>query len=242
MDDLNCGAFDFSDCGDGILTPTEIFGAPSDGYDVQVPCDIAAEAYGMTFVPLGVPGWGCSIGAAMWVALLEGTGGGGGGGAPQQSQTQSGCFDWSCMPAAFSRAIAALTLNQDCMNLFGTDQTRAGKFNPVNVLTDIVYGSHNFGTVSFSLNSANWGVARARPAGFPPIPGFAPKEKIVINELSGYGFWNNGDATENADTLLHELGHAFNDIRGAGNFALPNSAEDSDPYAFDKLIKQTCFH
>jgi len=159
--------------------------------------------------------------------------------APSAAPT---CSNWGCMPAAFSRAIQALTLNSDCMSLFGTEATRQNGFNPANVLIDITYGSHNFGTVSFSSHSAKWGVAQTRPAGLVPIPGLAGKVKISINELPGYGFWNNGDATENAETLLHELGHVFNDLKGAGGFALPNSAENNDPYAFDKLVKQKCFN
>ena len=167
------------------------------------------------------------------------------GGDPISDPTSSSgasCFDWGCMPAAFSRAIQALTLNPDCMSLFGTDQTRAAGFNPETVLSNIVYGSHSFGTVSFSLHKKKWGVAETRPAGILPIPGLASKVKITINELSGYSFWNNGDATENAETLLHELAHVFNDLSGAGGFKLPNSAENkSDPYAFDTLIRKKCF-
>ena len=74
------------------------------------------------------------------------------------------------------------------MALFGTDKTRAGNFNSVNVLADIVYGSHHFGTVSFSLHPPNWGVAQTRPAGLVPLPGLAGRVKISINELSTYGF------------------------------------------------------
>ena len=127
------------------------------------------------------------------------------------------------------------------MSLYGDSTTREGKFNPVSVLTDIVYGSHNDGSISFSLHSPDWGVAQTRPAGLLPIPGLARKAKTTINELSGYGFWNNGDTTENAETLLHELGHIFNDLKGSGGFALSNAAESNDPYAFDKVVKQKCF-
>ena len=121
------------------------------------------------------------------------------------AKSGASCFDWGCMPAAFSRAIQALTLNPDCMSLFGTDQTRAAGFNPETVLSNIVYGSHSFGTVKFSLHKKKWGVAETRPAGILPIPGLASKVKITINELSGYSFWNNGDATENAETLYMNL-------------------------------------
>lgn len=147
------------------------------------------------------------------------------------------------MPAAFASAIEALTLNADCMNLFGTAATRAGKFNPVDVLTNIVYGTHTLGNINFSNHSSDWGVAQTRPAGIFPIPGLAGKVSITINELvsSGLSLWNSGNTLENADTLLHELGHAFNDLRGAGGFAIPNSAESKDNLAFDTLIKQKCF-
>jgi hypothetical protein len=46
--------------------------------------------------------------------------------------------DWVLMPSALARVIQALTLNTECMNLFGTAQTRQAGFNPVNVLTSIV--------------------------------------------------------------------------------------------------------
>jgi hypothetical protein len=53
-------------------------------------------------------------------------------------------------------------------------------------------------------------------------------------------FWGAGDVGDNAETLLHELGHAFNDLRNAGGFAIPNSAEHSDKYAFDKVVRKNC--
>lgn len=136
------------------------------------------------------------------------------------------------MPKAFVRAIQGLSLNLDSMSPFGTAQTRAGGFNPISVLTNIVYGSNRLGSINFSTHPVGWGVAETRPAGLFPIPGLAGKVRIFINQIAGYGFWNNGDTLENADTLLHELGHAFNDVRGAGGFALPNWAEKNDPFAF----------
>jgi hypothetical protein len=49
---------------------------------------------------------------------------------------------------ALARAIQALTLVTDCMNLFGNEETRQGRFNPTNVLTSIVRGGE-FGQVKF---------------------------------------------------------------------------------------------
>ena len=37
-------------------------------------------------------------------------------------------------------------------------------------------------------------------------------------------YWNIGNASENAETLLHELGHIYNFTRGSGGFSLPNRA------------------
>ena len=62
---------------------------------------------------------------------------------------------------------------------------------------------------------------------------------ITINSTEhGFpGAWNNGNPYENALTLLHELGHVFNNLAGAGGFKLP----DADNSKFDAEIKKNCF-
>jgi len=155
-------------------------------------------------------------------------GGGGGGGAPCNNPTASSfmstgeeesscegddpppvqqsptCSDWSCMPAAFARAVEALTLNSQCMDLFGTATTRAGKFDPVTVLTNIVFGPNTLGHIQFADEGPNWGVAETVPSGHFPIPGLAGSVSITINEYTdpaGSLYWNAGNAAANAETL-----------------------------------------
>jgi hypothetical protein len=74
-----------------------------------------------------------------------------------------------------------------------------------------------------------------------PIPGLASKVTITINTFNdGNLYWNDGNTDENARTVLHELGHAYNFLRGSGGFARSNLAELKDSYAFDKEIEQKC--
>jgi RHS repeat-associated protein len=141
---------------------------------------------------------------------------------------------------AFTRALQALTLNTDCMNLFGNAMTREAGFNPALVLGSIVNGG-SLGSISFVDMGSGWGVAQAGPAGWLPLPGLAGKVSITINVYNDADlYWNDADTDENARTLLHELGHAFNFLRGSGGFALRNGAERTDKYAFDKLIEEKC--
>jgi hypothetical protein len=74
---------------------------------------------------------------------------GGGGDDEPPDPSPAPCHNWGCMPPAFARAMQALTLNQDCLNLYGTAQTRTGRWDPAVVLTSLflaqdgTYGSAN---------------------------------------------------------------------------------------------------
>ncbi|MCC6589029.1 MAG: hypothetical protein IT168_20190 [Bryobacterales bacterium] len=139
------------------------------------------------------------------------------------------------MPSAFSAAIQVLVSNSDCMNLFGNEKTRANGFNPVNVLTSIVYGDHAFGHVEFEFQ--NSGAARVTPNG---IPKFTSSATIKIN--TNPDFWNAGNIIYNAETLLHELGHVYDVIQGSGSSKIksPDIVEGSSRFN-DWLIDTTCF-
>ena len=52
--------------------------------------------------------------------------------------------------------------------------------------------------------------------------------------------WNNTTVDYNAETLLHEMAHLYDFVRGSGGFALKNRAEFADHQAFDKLIEDKC--
>jgi RHS repeat-associated protein len=161
------------------------------------------------------------------------------GGGPQPSPTASPCTDWGCMPPAFALAMQALTLNADCFNLFGNANTRQGKWNPTTVLTSLfgtrdgTYGSVNF---NYTGNAA----ALTTPNGLPTLSvsqGIRGSSATVSINSS---WWNIDNVPYNAETLLHELGHVYDFVRGSGGFALKNRAEIKNNQAFDQLIKQKC--
>ena len=148
--------------------------------------------------------------------------------------------DWDWATAAASRAIEALTLNSECFELFGNEGTRSGRWNPVTVVTSMfIQRNSEYGRVDF--NFAGVGVAETRPAGFI-LPSF--NRNLVQGSSANISihrdFWNRGDTNFNANTILHELGHVYNFVRGSGGYAVGNLIEARDPFAFDKLIKEKC--
>jgi RHS repeat-associated protein len=184
----------------------------------------------------GIPGIGGHSEGMETVADLEAppeAGGDAGGNA-------TALRDRDLLPAAFERALEALR-NPDCRGLFGNERTRAKGFDPSAVLSSIVSGGR-FGEIKFENKGGKWGVASTTPAGRFPIPALAGRVTSTINSYDDTNtYWNDGMTDENAKTLLHELGHAFNFLRGAGGFAISNLKEIRDPYVFDKLIEDRCF-
>ncbi len=149
------------------------------------------------------------------------------------------CSDWGCMPAAYQAALTALTQNTACMDLFGNAKTRAGKWNPVTVLTSLFQAqSGTYGSVNFGYTGN--GSALTTPNGFllPNINQGLTGTSATISINSTY--WNDNNVAFNAETLLHEMGHLYNFVRGSGGFALPNKAELKNASAFDTLIDQKC--
>jgi hypothetical protein len=144
------------------------------------------------------------------------------------------------MIAAFSRAIEALTLNPDCMNLFGNAKSRANGWNPVNVLTNIVYGSHSHGSIAFA-NLGPGADAVTTPSGRFGISGLITgKVTITINEYTdpSAAYWNAGYTGINAEVLLHELAHAYTLLLGSGGFNGTRFISDSN---LESLIQTNCF-
>ena len=145
------------------------------------------------------------------------------------------------LPSALGRAIDALRQNKECFDLFGNENARSGDFNPINILSSIAKGTE-FGNIEFKALGKGV-VAKTNSAGRLPIPGLAGKVIIFINTYnSDTGlYWNDANVDENAETLLHELGHAFNYLRGSGGFAISELGEIRNRYAFDNRIRETCF-
>ena len=156
----------------------------------------------------------------------------------KQAQQTPACWDWTCMPAAFSSAVGALTLNQNCMDLFGNANSRAHGWNPVNVLTDIVWGNQRHGHIAFA-NTGPGSTAVTAPSG-RGIGLITGKVTITINEYTSPGslYWNAGNTAENAETLLHELAHAYTLLPGSGGFNGTRFISDAN---LDSLIQTDCF-
>jgi RHS repeat-associated protein len=148
--------------------------------------------------------------------------------------------DWELAPAAAARAIQALTLNKECLELFGNEETRSGRWNPVTVITSMfIERNSEYGRVDFEYSGV--GAALTRPGGIV-LPSInrnlvqGSSANITIHR----DYWNRGNTDFNANTILHELGHVYNFVRGSGGFAIGNLSEASDPFAFGKLIEEKC--
>ncbi|PWU09991.1 MAG: hypothetical protein C5B51_05180 [Terriglobia bacterium] len=121
------------------------------------------------------------------------------------------------MSAALDQAIADLA-KPDCAKVFAGGIAKG--HDPVAVLQAIVLGTQ-YGSVSFKdLGAGTGAVESSYPLRFFGVK----KVTITINSgiYAGGAYWNNGYANVNALTLLHELGHAFNDLFGRGSSAIIN--------------------
>jgi RHS repeat-associated protein len=159
--------------------------------------------------------------------------------SPRLSNTERA--EQHLMPA-LSRAIQALTLNEECLELFGNEETRSGKYNPVTVLTDLVMGNISGGQSSYG--NLTWRAGTGADVTANGIPFLAGSATIKI----GVASWNGGDVNENAHTLLHELGHFYDVVRGAGGSAIKSPdalpgilGGDSRSKENDWLVDQKCF-
>ena len=96
----------------------------------------------------------------------------------------------------------------------------------------------SYGSVNF--NYTGNGSALTTPTGFP-LPSLrsgitGTSATISLNAKD----WNVNNVAFNAEILLHEMGHLYNFVHGAGGFAVPNRAELKDKEAFDKVIEDKC--
>jgi RHS repeat-associated protein len=151
------------------------------------------------------------------------------------------CYNETCMPDARRRALDALNNREDCRNLFGTAASRSAGFDPAEVLDSIINGGR-FGHVEYvyhppDKNGKNWDAETFGDGVIGKLPGLASRVTVRINSYSepNLDYWNNGYATSNAETLLHELGHAFDLLKGAGGFSVKDHGD------FDNVINQKCF-
>jgi hypothetical protein len=144
------------------------------------------------------------------------------------------------MPPAFARAIEALTLNPECFDLYGTAKTRQGKWNPITVATSLFFAADGtYGSVDFNFTGP--GAALTTPTGILlPSLRYGVTGSSANISINAPGYWNVDNVNYNAETLLHEMGHLYNWVRGSGGFALSNFSEGKNSGAFDALINKDC--
>ena len=108
--------------------------------------------------------------------------------------------------------------------------------NPADLLQDLVVGDigsqeveQNFGSVTFGIVSQSNYVAQVGPG--VPV-------NIILND-NAYGPWATSTSVEQAGTLLHELGHAFEQIFGASSTVIGNDSQNADPGYVMGTMNQT---
>ena len=160
-------------------------------------------------------------------------------------------------------ALDALARYKGCRNLFGNQRSgEAPGFDPVEVLSALLdsarnngekgeYGRLNFGwerddawAITFPGDASSVADALRRGVGRVASNVFrgrfrgtarADTVSIFINQKHFLLSSNR----QNAAGLLHELGHAFNFLRGSGGFELDNHGGDHS--AFESRIWEECF-
>jgi len=150
---------------------------------------------------------------------------------PPQRQSGSSnkkCRNWECMPDALNLALSWLD-NKDgkCSAMYDTEKTGN---KPQNVLKDITHRDGS--TIKFINLGVNDGIARTQTIN-------GALRVIMINTAIPPGsvsYWNSGNATENAITLLHELGHVYRNVNGLGN----SSLKDEEHSKWDAKIRENC--
>jgi hypothetical protein len=150
---------------------------------------------------------------------------------------------------SYREALDALN-DPNCAGLFNT----SGKgLNPEKLLRDLYNGSE-YGSISF----ADLGPARRTPAGqswtnatttgistYITVngrqvhAGFSGVNILIHNNQSAP--WYRGSVTDSAITLLHELGHAFMRINGAGGSFIEDDYEPGASAKNTQIIRENCF-
>ncbi len=128
----------------------------------------------------------------------------------------------SYLADAASLAKKAIT-DPDCFGLFGS---RADGTPAAQVLSGMLTGAA-YGNIEFIYNPNDIFVATTRPAVSPRNLLGVTSTVTKINAREGNGYWNKGDSAENANTILHELGHVlrFLGFRG-GDFVQSDGDRD----------------
>jgi len=188
-----------------------------------------------------------------------GPGGGGGSSNPTQQTPgpggggSGGSTNGARIPGAQTLADAALGQDK-CAAIFGTPPPLgSGWFGsgptptPTQILDSIIAGG-TYGSISFTNAGSTGFVAQTDPS-LTSVRLILGTGQIVYTNFTvlintalnpGTNMWNSGSATDNATTLLHELGHILDFMGWTGGQFVNDDSDASVNLANTKLIQDNC--
>jgi len=176
-------------------------------------------------------------------------GGGGAGGGVFNPLSIAGFLQASAM------AISALSTNPDCSGLLGI---APNSMNPATLLSGAISSAVNGSVTGLGFGTTTNGdiVAQAAEVGsyivtddpwaYTNANGQHVESTRVLIQINLTN-WANLTPTQQAQDIIHELGHVFDELLGAGgsqfvNDALPNGKPDPVGEATNAALVQKCIH
>jgi RHS repeat-associated protein len=172
----------------------------------------------------------------------------GGGGSPSLPASVQQLMAWANntaarLQAAIALAINTLATNPLCDSLFGLTP---GSPDPVDLLQDLKSATSGYGYFELNLLPIGNGLAtNAQTSGLGSFNnaygGSFSGAAVTINMYPSAPF-NTGSAQDDAITVLHELGHVYMDVFGAGSTKIQNDiGNTAASKANTQLVKNDCF-
>ena len=151
--------------------------------------------------------------------------------------------------AAYTMAELILKDNEDCATLLGQGRTAGGaSFNAAQLLSSL-YNGGQYGSISIGDLDSPHGTtvsAQVQPGVVANAQGVVQNGAayMTINDLAGS--FVTGTPQSQVVTLLHELGHAMNDVFGAGTSLIRDDGQgvhNGTQISMDNsaLVQQTCW-
>jgi hypothetical protein len=98
-----------------------------------------------------------------------------------------------------------------------------------------------YGKIQFVYNPNDTSVAMTRPTiSLGNVLGVTATVTKINAGQDSSGYWNNGDAVENADTILHELGHVLRFLGFRGGDFQQDDKDDAVNQHNSELIRENC--